>query len=347
MGALKIILYILGSIALLFLLFLLYFTLTEYNPKKKQVVENNPDAEIMKQDTFQVLIWNIGYCGLGADMSFFYDGGDHVRTSEEHTIKNMTEIIDVLNQHRNSDFILLQEVDLNSKRSYYINQFDHINHHLNEFKGYFAKNYHVQFVPVPLRAPLGKVKSGLSTFSRYTPKQVTRYDFPGKYPWPKRVFMLDRYFLVSRYSLPDDKELLMVNTHNSAYDNGKLKEEETSYLKEFLLKEYNKGNYIITGGDWNQYPPGIENIPKAGSRYDLNEVSVIEHDFMPSGWKWMFDPGIPTNRSLESPYNDNSQTRIIDFYLVSPNINPNKVNAINLKFENSDHQPVLLSFRIK
>mgnify|MGYP006297690941 CR=1 FL=1 len=346
MCAKKIILYILSGIVLLFLIFLLYFTLSEYDPEREQVIENNNDAKIIRQKTFHVLIWNIGYCGLGADMSFFYDGGDQVRTSKENTIKNMHEIIEILDHQRNFDFILLQEVDLSSKRSYYIDQFNHINHHLNDLSGYFVKNYDVQFVPIPFRSPLGKVKSGLATFSRFTPKKVTRRDFPGEYSWPKRVFMLDRCFLVLRYPLPNDKELLIVNTHNSAYDNGKLKEQEMSYLREFLLREYNKGNYIISGGDWNQYPPGINNMPEIISQYELEDASVIEDDLMPPGWKWMFDAKIPTNRSLKEPFNKATQTGIIDFYLLSPNINGLKVKTTDLNFSNSDHQPVSLSFTI-
>ncbi|MGM0531983.1 MAG: endonuclease/exonuclease/phosphatase family protein [Bacteroidota bacterium] len=347
MSALKIILYLFGVIVLLFLIFLLYFTLTEYKPEEKKVIDSNQDAPVMQKDTFQVLIWNIGYCGLGADMSFFYDGGKQVRTSRENTVDNLNGILEVLNKNRRSDFILLQEVDVSSKRSYHINQFDHITNHVEDFYGYFARNYEVQFVPVPAKSPLGKVRSGLANFTRFAPTQVTRNSFPGNYPWPKRLFMLDRCFLVSRHKLPDDAELLVVNTHNSAYDNGRLKKQEMSYLREFLLEEYNKGNYIIAGGDWNQYPPGIDSLPEISSRYAMDQASVIEDDFMPSGWKWMFDPESPTNRALDKPFNENSQIRIIDFFLVSPNITPLKVNTTDLKFEYSDHQPVLLNFKIE
>jgi len=67
--------------------------------------------------------------------------------------------------------------------------------------------------------------------------------------------MLDRCFLVNRYPLKNGKELLIVNTHNSAYDNGTLKKQEMAFLKQWLLDENNKGNYIVVGGDWNQCPP--------------------------------------------------------------------------------------------
>ncbi|MFW6100472.1 MAG: endonuclease/exonuclease/phosphatase family protein [Bacteroidota bacterium] len=347
MSLLKIILYVFGVIALLLLIFLLYFTLTEYKPEKERVIAVNRDVPAIKKDTFRVLIWNIGYCGLGADMSFFYDGGDQVRTSRERTIQNLKGIHKELDVQRNSDFILLQEVDISSKRSHHINQFDQINHHLDAFSGYFAENYEVQFVPLPLWSPLGKVKSGLATFSRFSPKKVVRHDFPGEYAWPRRVFMLDRCFLISRYELSDGAELLVINTHNSAYDNGNLKRQEMSYMKEFLLKEYEKGNYLIVGGDWNQKPPGIDSLRDTESQYDMDRVSLIEDNFMPSGWKWIFDPDVPSNRSLDAPFDGSNQLRIIDFFLVSPNIKPLIVKTTDLNFKNSDHQPVSLDFKVE
>jgi endonuclease/exonuclease/phosphatase family metal-dependent hydrolase len=347
MSALKIVLYIIGIVITLFLLFLLYFTVRDYNPDEKQIIESNRDASELQKDTFDILIWNIGYAGLGEDMSFFYDGGDRVRTTKERAKENLRGIVKEISAKRHSDFILIQEVDLSSKRSYHINQFRQINSHLNEFSGYFVLNYHVQFVPVPPTSPMGKVKSGLATFTRYSPQEVTRYDFPGKYAWPKSLFMLDRCFLVSRFHLKNDRDLLVINTHNSAYDNGKLKEQEMSYLKDYLLKEYGKGNYIITGGDWNQYPPGADTLPEIRKRFPVNQASVIGDDFMPSGWQWMFDQGTATNRSLDKLLNDGTQKSIIDFYLVSPNIIPLKVKTSELNFKYSDHQPVSLEFKLK
>lgn len=55
-------------------------------------------------DTVTCTSWNIGYCGLGANMDFFYDGGNQVRTSEEKTEKNLVFIKDQLNSDMNIQF---------------------------------------------------------------------------------------------------------------------------------------------------------------------------------------------------------------------------------------------------
>lgn len=347
MSAVKILIYVALTVIILLLLFLLYFTFTQYSPEKEQVIERTDNPDVVKKDTFSMLIWNIGYCGLGEKMSFFYDGGTKVRSSREETIQNFQNIIGELDYFRYVDYILLQEVDISSKRSYYINQFRHFESQFREFNGCFAMNYRVQFVPVPVTSPLGKVKSGIATFSRYIPEQVVRYDFPGSYPWPKQLFMLDRCFLLSRFQLNNGADLLVVNTHNSAYDKGDLKKQEMQFLKEFLTDEYQKGNYIIVGGDWNQYPPGIDSLQAIEDRYALDQASVIDEEFMPEGWRWAYDASTPTNRALDKPYNDTTQTNVIDYYLLSPNVVSLHVKTIDLDFVNSDHQPVVIRFKVK
>ena len=57
--------------------------------------------------------------------------------------------------------------------------------------------------------------------------------------------MLDRCFLVNRYTVAGGRQLVVVNTHNSAYDDGTLRKKQMVYLRGFLVEEYEKGNYII------------------------------------------------------------------------------------------------------
>ena len=331
-----------GVILLLFLAILGYFTLRKYSPDTKVIVDENRVKPI-SLDTITCVSWNIGYCGLSDDMDFFYDGGRKVRTSEENTEENLEFIKDKLNRANDVQCFLLQEVDTASKRSYYIDQFNHISKVLASYQGYFSTNYHVDFVPVPVTDPLGKVRGGLATFSRFTPKRVTRYAYPSSYSWPMNLFMLDRCFMVSEFLLKNRKKLLVINTHNSAYDDGSLKHKEMNFLKKFLLAEYKKGNYLIVGGDWNQFPPGIE---KYNDRFDLSKTPIIERNFMPSDWKWVADYETATNRALDAPLNENTRKSLIDFYLISPNVEVLNIRTYDQAFRHSDHHPVFARFRL-
>ena len=330
-----------------FLIFLAYATLDDYQPgfvesrHTDQLVPSLPDTAVV-----DLLIWNIGYAGLDASMDFFYDGGKQMRPSREGVVLNLKGILETLSAHQDKDFILLQEVDRRSKRSYHLDQVNIIKSHFPGYSAYFGMNYNVSFVPIPLKSPMGKVESGLVTLTSHPPSGVTRHSFPGNYSWPVRLFMLDRCFLVSRYPVEGGTELLVINTHNSAYDDGSLRSIQMSFLREFLLTEYEQGNYVVVGGDWNQTPYGFEpdllNHP-----FDTLDVTFIEKNFPGAEWTWAYDPETPTNRRVSTPYDScSSLTTVIDCYLLSPNIRVEQVETIDLDFRWSDHQPVILRARL-
>ena len=51
-------------------------------------------------------------------------------------------------------------------------------------------------------------------------------------------------------------------------------------------------------------------------------------------------------RSLDRPYNEDEDFQFyrIDGFIISKNINVKSFEAVNLEFENSDHNPVVLEF---
>jgi endonuclease/exonuclease/phosphatase family metal-dependent hydrolase len=326
---------------------IVYAIISDYKPEVKEIVFTGAKTEELNDSMdLSLLTWNIGYCGLDKKMDFFYDGGTKVFTPEATCINNLQKIRKFLKQNNSADFILLQEVDRNSKRSYHINEFDSLSKTLTGYFPFFAKNYDVFFVPVPPATPMGKVLSGLTTFSKYEPSSSVRYSFPGEYGFPKQLFMLDRCFIVNRYPLSNRKELLIINTHNEAFDPGQIRKAQMAYLKDFLLTEYNKGNYIIIGGDWNQTPPDFKS-DFAENKTDTTQM-VIPSDFLPPDWKWLFDNRTPSERNVLAAYDPASTTtNIFDFFLISPNIRRVSVEGIQLNFENSDHNPVRIKIRLQ
>ncbi len=344
---LKFLLYLVLVAVLIFGVFLIIAAIKDYTPEPVIVVEQSETSdELTDSLEFSVLVWNIGYCGLGEDMDFFYDGGKQVRSSEENVKKNLAEITSFLKSNDSINFFLLQEVDKQSKRSYEINQVENLQKAYSNYKAYFGKNYDVFFVPQPLTEPYGNVKSGLLTLSEFQPKQVARHAFTSSYGFPMKYFMLDRCFLVSRYRLNTGKELLIINTHNSAYDDGSMRAEEMNYLKDFLVSEYEKGNYVIVGGDWNQSPPKLRKSIPNFIFDDINFVQIKE-DYLPKDWNWVFANDVPTNRRVYEVWNkQTTRTTIIDYFLISPNIENISIKNIDLNFQYSDHQPIIGKFKL-
>jgi endonuclease/exonuclease/phosphatase family metal-dependent hydrolase len=327
---------------------LAYTAITDYKPEKVENVFKTDKADVLNDTLeYQLMVWNIGYCSLSADMDFFYDGGKNVRNTEENTKRNFEAVKNFVAKHDSIDFFLLQEVDKKSKRSYYIQQYDELSKLLSGYQSFFGVNYDVDFVPQPLTEPMGGVLSGVATFSKKIPSQSDRFSFPGNFDFPVGLFMLDRCFLVNRYPLENKKELIVINTHNSAYDDGTLRKGQMKYLKNILLEEYNKGNYIIVGGDWNQSPPNFK--PQFnGHVFDDKDFMPIDADYLPNDWKWVYSAQIPTNRRVMIPYKKGeTPTTVIDYFLISPNIESIDNKTIDLDFQNSDHQPIWIKIKLK
>jgi endonuclease/exonuclease/phosphatase family metal-dependent hydrolase len=325
---------------------ILYAVITDFKPEEKITISENDKVSMIGDSTVTILTWNIGYCGLDKDMDFFYDGGTKVRTPRENLDRNFSAVSGFLEKNDSIDFIFLQEVDRNSKRSYGLDEYYAIESNLKPASSQFAVNYDVFFVPVPPSSPMGKVLSGISVMGKETPLSSVRYSFPGVYGFPKQLFMLDRCFLTNRYPLANGKELVLINTHNEAFDPGEIRREQMAYLKDFILKEYSAGNYVIAGGDWNQCPPDFKADFK--NNIAFSGQMTIEHDFLPPGWTWAFDNTVPSNRTVTAAYNPNvTATTVIDFFLLSPNIEELSVRCIDLGFENSDHNPVILQAKIR
>jgi endonuclease/exonuclease/phosphatase family metal-dependent hydrolase len=346
---LRIMLFFILLPAAVLLLLILYATFTDYRPAEKEIVYNSDGAAdtLAESAVFQLLIWNIGYGGLDKQMDFFYDGGKKVRTPKNQLEKNMTGISQFITSTDSVDFILLQEVDVSSKRSYHLNEVSQLTRDCGDRHVYFGKNYDVFFVPLPFTSPMGGVNSGVLSLTHFNPLEVSRISFPGQYAWPKRLFMLDRCFLVMRFPLSNGKQLLIINTHNEAYDNGSIRDQQMAYLKQFLLKEYETGNYLIVAGDWNQCPPSLK--PRfAGDVFDTIDYKGIEPDFLPNGWNYTYDSTIPSNRRTDVAYiKGKTRTTVIDFFLLSPNLHSHGCRTTDLGFTNSDHQPVQIKFSLQ
>lgn len=340
---LKLLLWPILALVVAFIAFVGYISLMDYNPDAKTLVfKNNSDDKLLLSDSMEInlLSWNLGYCGLNKEMDFFYSGGNQVYPKPEVVFNNIRGVKNEIMKAPKADIMLFQEVDKSSTRSYFTNQIDTLS---AMFKGYHADygiNYLVPFVPVPVYKPMGAVNGGILTLSKYVPEQSVRHSYIGNFAWPKSLFMLDRCFLVNRYKMINGTELLIINTHNSAYDDGGLRVAQMQQLREFVIAEYEKGNYVIVGGDWNQCAPGFEpNFEK--DLMDYESKLDIPMDLMPADWTWFYDNSQPTNRRDSTSYKaGETLTTVIDFFLLSPNIKGEEVHNISNGFTYSDHQPV-------
>lgn len=351
----KVIRLIIKLILLLILLAALFFgvlTVLEYKPADDEVLEvsGGSDQLIKAGDTVSVAIWNIGYCALGDNADFFMDGGDGVITAtEERTVSNLEGVKDWL-ASGNFDIIALQEIDIKSRRSYCINEYASMQDSLAEYNSVFANNYKAAFVPFPI-PPLGRIDSGIATFSRYSIDEAHRLSLPCPFSWPVRTCNLKRCLEVNRIPIDgSDRYLVVINLHLEAYDSGEGKNAQTNRLLEVLNSEYEQGNYVIALGDFNQLFTNVD-----ASAYPVDEAKwapgTIDSTMFGKEWQLLMDNSTPTCRSLDQPLEgadkETFQYYLIDGAIASDNIDVQSIRTNDLGFVNSDHNPVSLKLKLE
>lgn len=327
-----------------------WLTLGEYDPAEREslALEGAASKYLCAGDTVKIMSWNIGYAALGDNADFFMDGGSHVFTADKERVQENLDAVIAEIYAVYPDVIFLQEVDRDSARSHRIDEASQIMDACTLCRSSFAYNYRVMFVPYPL-PPLGKVNSGIMTLTAYPISAAERIQLPVPFSWPVRTANLKRCAMVDRIPIyGSDKELVLVNLHLEAYDDGAGRMAQTEALRAILDAEAAAGNYVIAGGDFNQGFSSVEDpYPYQEGMWKPGEIDT---DVFGNGWQFAADTRTPTCRSLDKPYigadEEAFQYYIIDGFIVSEGLEILSVETVDLDFENSDHNPVVMQVRI-
>ena len=332
--------------------FLIFASATTLQVKDKEEMSINGDvsAKVDKSQEINLLTWNMGYGALDERQDCYWDGGKGVDGESKEIVQQNIDAFKNKIKDVDPDIFLVQEVDVDSKRSYYIDELASLEETFtrDEYENSFARNFKAGLVPLPLYNMTGKVDAGIATFSKFDVTKSTRVQLPIPFSWPMELFNLKRCLLVERLPIQDsDKELIVVNLHLEAYDDGEGKAKQLAMLMDLLKEEYDKGNYVIAGGDFNQ-TFSTTDYKKYPKRNDW-VCPVIEAENYPS-FTFRMDDTAPTCRSLYKPYynsdKENHQYYMIDGFIVSNNITINDLVTIDLDFKNTDHNPVSMSITL-
>ena len=327
------------------------FTIAEYRPAETETVTADHETEAVLETgkALTLVTWNCGYGALGDNADFFMDGGSSVYTAEKDRVQqNLAGIRDTL-KGMDPDLVILQEVDINSSRSYGTDEREVLRDVLPGASEAFAYNFNALYVPYPL-PPIGHVESGLYTLSRAEARTAERVSLPVPFSWPIRLVNLKRCLLVSRFPVQGtEKELVLINLHLEAYDSGEGKEAQTRQLVSIMQEEYAKGNYVIAGGDFNQRFTNIDQ-----SAYPVYEgmwqPGEIDADAFGGNFTLLADNRTPTCRTLDRAYagaeKEGFQFYLIDGFIVSANVQAEEPETVDCGFACTDHNPVRLRFTL-
>ena len=204
------------------------------------------------KDTLTVATWNIRF-GIGRAEWFGDSCGELVLFNAEE-VEDGLELLAAQIAEMDADILLLQEVDIDSKRSAYIDQVQWLLDNTGMNYGVYASMWEVQFVPSD---GLGRINTGNAILSKWPLSDAERIQLSlrGDQDDLTRAFYVRRNVLRAKVNYPGNL-FWAVDIHASAFSNDDTKQKQYVEFKAVLDELDTHGEHFIAGGDLNQLPPG-------------------------------------------------------------------------------------------
>lgn len=218
--------------------------------KSSPVEFQEPDG-----DSLCVMTWNIKFGGGRID--FWYDGhGDRVMLEAWEVLQNLEGLADKI-RGVDPDVLLVQEVDVDSRRVAHIDQMQWLLDHTDLNFGAYASQWQSRYVP---SQRLGKVDMGIGVLSKYPVGDAQRLALPLMTSVDRvtRYFYLKRAMLTARLEIPGFDDVHVVNIHAEAFSRDGTKKRQLQCFKSELDRIDDAGGLVVGGGDLNTLPPGTE-----------------------------------------------------------------------------------------
>ncbi len=214
--------------------------------------EARSKVQYQAQDTIKVMTWNIRF---GAARLPWYgdDCGNLVILKKSTVIGNLKAIAEKIIQE-DPDILFLQEVDVESKRTAYVDQVQWLLNHTGLNYGAFASMWEAQVI---LADGLGRINVGNAILSKWKLDNAERYQLPlrGDQNSLTQYFYLRRNVLKASVRLPGVDNLYAVDVHATAFATDDTKQKHLEAFKTILDGIVDQGGNFVAGGDFNELPP--------------------------------------------------------------------------------------------
>ena len=362
---------IIALFALIVGIYVAYVALQYYRIDDNQTleIENARTEKVRTEQTYSLLSYNLGFGAYSPEYSFFMDTGEmndgtkvagiYAKGMNKADVEKNVSGQLAVSKAQNADFYFFQEVDVKAHRSYKINMYERAKAEFAEYSAVYAENFHTANLLYPFNDPIGKTNAGILTLSRYSTERAVRRSFPITENFIDKLFDLDRCFAV--HYLPvegSEKQLALINLHMSAYDEGgTVRAQQLEMLNGVLAEERAKGNYVIAGGDFNHCliaDNGFDSDEEALQYFkswqktpDWVKNSVLHNSELAEGFQIVASLNAATCRGADIPYEAGvNYSTVIDGFLVSDNVTIVSEQTVDTQYAYSDHNPVLLQFKL-
>jgi endonuclease/exonuclease/phosphatase family metal-dependent hydrolase len=227
---------------------------TEFDDNEKALSykSKNITNSAIPTTSLKIMNWNIKFAGGRID--FFFDCYDNrALMSKSEVLANLKLLADKIKQV-NPDVLFINEVDINSKRSAYIDQMQWLLDNTDLNYGVYASQWKADYIPSD---GVGRVNSGNAILSKFKLEDAKRIALAliDEQDAITQYFYLRRNILKTKLTL-GTKDYYLLGTHTSAYSEDGTKKKQIDQFKSELDNLNSSGETFIAGGDLNALPPG-------------------------------------------------------------------------------------------
>ncbi|MEM9945160.1 MAG: endonuclease/exonuclease/phosphatase family protein [Cyanobacteria bacterium P01_D01_bin.36] len=291
------------------------------------------------QDSYTIVSYNIGYLsGLANNTT--------ERPEQSLFTANQEKAVAAL-QAVNPDIVGFQEIDIEAKRSYGVNQVEALAKALGMRESAIAVNWDKNYLPFPywpLSAHFGKIFSGQAIISRYPIENNSRIvlERVADKNFVFKAFYLDRLAQVSRIEI-DGKTLVVISVHLEAFDEA-TRVRQTQFVRS-LAEDHAKTNPVILMGDFNSALNRPTFVSAQGDTYEETQFSIKE--ILSSE---RLTSAVPQENwtGKNATFPADSPEYKLDYLFYTPDtLEVLTTQVLSSAGEASDHLPLMMQFRFK
>lgn len=329
-------------VMIIFLCFLavLFWLIHQDNRIKDGIYRFNAPATLPEQ-TFSVMTYNLGFaCEDQKELSF----------EKSTCLKNLSAICETIKIYKPC-ILAVQEIDIHSKRSGFIDQIQYIQKNCGYPYVAVAITWNKKWVPYPFKLNpkyhWGKILAGQAIFSKYPliKQDITVFTKPKSnhalYNW----FYLNRIAQSVVIELENSKHVTLVNTHLEAFD--KTTRQSQSNLLSTQLKT-SLNHPLILCGDLNAIYGSIhrsfrfEDEPNVDYKNDTTLNNFIK---LPC-FKEVFSDSRIMDKKPCFTYPSKNPNRQLDYMFYTSAHLELQESAVLDPAKGSDHLPIFSKFKL-
>lgn len=276
----------------------------------------------------KVLTWNIKYGACRID--FWFDGwGDRVQMTTREVRTNLDQI-EALIREVDPDVFFANELEVNSRRSAYVDMLQDILDHTSLNYGAYFQAWNSRYIP---SEGVGRIDMGVATFSKYPITFAERIKQPDQ---TNLDFLHELFYLhtvVGRARIKvGARDIATYVAHVTAYDTDGTKQRQLKQLEGIVAAETLP---FVLGGDFNELPPNAAKIRDFNDEHpSLKGTEFEQPPYTPIAMKPFFDKLKPAvtlaqigdteatqsrfyTHSIKGPHDGGFWTRTLDYLFVN------------------------------